>query len=524
MRSPLLATTLLILTGATRVSAALPVPPGDWPQFRGQNCSGISQETAPLPATFSSTENVKWSVQLADGIGSPVVAAGRVFTSAIINPPAPAEDPFDTTAPKPSQPAEPVGPPQIALYAFDAATGEKLWERVWDTGELPEIHHTNSYASTTPAADGERVYFYFCTLGMLCVDAKTGADVWQAEVPKPFIIFKWGPGMSPIVHDDLLIFCQDDDLSPALYAWDKRTGELQWRDDRGDQCVNYSHPIINTTPEGDELVVAGTGMLIGYDLRTGRRKWFARTLLRNIKTTPVARDGIVYISLQSGGITNQWIASIDEWPGTGNKDGRITKDEIQAFVGKDPVPDAFYRRTFDRGDLNKDGALVDEEIDIAFLPPGNEAGARHSARGDAAAEQYIIAVRGGGQGDVTKTHVLWKHATRHTDHIVSPLVVDNRMLLVKGGGIATCFETTAGDPLWGPKRIDNASEYFASPVLGDGKIYIAGDNGVIVVLKNGPELEILATNDMGAPILGTPAISNGRLFVRTRDALYCVAE
>ena len=47
---------------------------------------------------------------------------------------------------------------------------------------------------------------------MLCVDAKTGADVWQAEVPMPFFIFKWGPGMSPVVHDDLVIFCQDDDL------------------------------------------------------------------------------------------------------------------------------------------------------------------------------------------------------------------------------------------------------------------------------------------------------------------------
>ena len=96
----------------------------------------------------------------------------------------------------------------VALYGFDAETGDKLWERSWETGPLPEIHKTNSHAATTPAADSERVYFYFSSLGMLCVDAKTGEDVWQYELPVPFFIFKWGAGMSPILHDDLLIFCR----------------------------------------------------------------------------------------------------------------------------------------------------------------------------------------------------------------------------------------------------------------------------------------------------------------------------
>jgi outer membrane protein assembly factor BamB len=469
----------------------------DWPQFRGPNCSGISTSSLPLPSAFSSTEHVRWSVPLGDGIGCPVVAAGRVFTSAMRD---------DET---------------VALYAFDAATGEKLWERAWPIGDVLEIHRTNSHASSTPAADHERVYFYFSTLGMLCVDAASGADCWRAELPVPYFIFKWGAGMSPIVHKDLVIFCQDDDLAPALYAFDKRTGDLRWKDDRGDMCVNYSHPVINTTEHGDEIVVAGTGQLIGYDPQTGARKWFARTLLRNIKTTPVAMDGVIYISVQSGGIANQWLASIDRWE-TGNSDGKVTRDEIQAFVGKTPVPEAFYRKTFDRGDLNKDGALEGEELDLAFLPPGNEAGARFDAA--EAAEQFIMAVRGGGEGDVTSTHLLWKHRTKYTDHIVSPLVVNGRMLLIKEGGIATCFETSQGDALWGPVRIDNGSEYFASPVYGDGKIYIAAANGMVVVIPDGPELGAPIANDMGSPVLGTPAIADGRLFVRTRKGLYCLAE
>lgn len=474
------------------VLAVAPVSAEDWPQFRGPNCAGVSKTNAPLPAQFSDTERVKWSVKLGDGIGSPVIAAGRVFTSAMID----------------SQ--------TVGLFAFDAASGNELWKRSWPIGDVDEIHATNSHAGTTPAADAERVYFYFSTLGMVGLDAKTGADIWRRELPVPYFVFKWGAGMSPVLHKDLVLFCQDDDLHPALYAFDKRTGEVRWKDERNDQAVNYSHPVICETPTGDEIVVAGTGLLIGYEPASGKRLWHARTLLRNIKTTPVSHNGIVYVSLQSKGIASQWLASIDRAK-TGNSDNKVSREETQAFFGKRPVPDAFYKKTFERGDLNRDGVLEGRELDIAFLPPGNAAGATFDA--EVAEDEFIVAVKGGGRGDVTKTHVLWKHPTKHTDHIVSPLVVGNRMLLIKTGGIATCFETAQGQPLFGPARIENAGEYFASPVYGDGKIFVAGENGKIVVLRDAPQLDVLSVNEMGDSILGTPAIADGALFVRTRKAL-----
>lgn len=464
----------------------------DWPQFRGPNCSGVSKDGAPLPAEFSSTINVKWSTPLGDGIGSPIVVSERVFTTAMS------------------------GTDQIALVALDAATGKQMWERTWPIGDVDEIHGTNSHAFSTPAADSERVYMYFTTLGLVCVDASTGADVWQQPLPTPYFVFKWGAGMSPVLCGDLVVFCQDDDLHPALYAFDRKTGELKWKDDRNDMAVNYSHPVVCSTEHGDEIVVAGTGLLIGYDPATGERLWHARTLLRNIKTTPVCHDGIIYISLQSKGIASQWLASIDQAT-TGNSDNKITRDEVQAFFGKRPVPEAFYRKTFDRGDLDKDGDLEGEELDIAFLAPNNRAGAAFDSA--VPADEYILAVKGGGRGDVTETHVVWKHPTKHTDHIVSPLVVNDRMLLIKEGGIATCFRSEDGQTVFGPARINNAANYFASPVFGDGKIYIASENGRIVVLADSPKLEILAVNDMESPVLGTPAIADGALFVRTRAAL-----
>ena len=469
----------------------------DWPQFRGPNCSGISTAKHALPEEFSSTKNVKWFAEMGDGIGSPVVAAGRVFTSAMKD---------DHT---------------VALLAFDMKSGRKLWERSWETRKLPEVHQTNSHASTTPAADAERVYFYFSTLGMLAVDAQTGKDVWRKKLPTPFFVFKWGPGMSPVLYKDLVLFCQDDDLSPAFYAFDKKTGEIRWKDDRRDMAVNYSHPVVCSTDKGDEIVVAGTGILVGYDPATGKRLWKAKTLLRNIKTTPVALGDVIYISLQSAGIANQWLATADR-SDTGNNDGKLSKAEMQAFVGKQKIPEEFFRRTFDRGDLNKNGLLEGRELDIAFLDPENFAGAHFDAENPA--DEFILAVKAGGRGDVTETHVLWKHKTKYTDHIVSPLVSHGRMFLLKGGGITTVFDLKDGQPLRNVKRIPNTSNYFASPVTGDGKIFAAGENGVIVVLEDGPDYKVLAENDLGDDILGTPAIADGRLFVRTRGRLYCLGK
>jgi len=85
------------------------------------------------------------------------------------------------------------------------------------------------------------------------------------------------------------------------------------------------------------------------------------------------------------------------------------------------------------------------------------------------------------------------------------------------------FETTSGEQLRKAKRIPNASEYFASPIYGDGKIYVAGENGVVVVLENNKNYDVLAKNDMGDSIIATPAIAGDSLFIRTRSKLICVA-
>jgi outer membrane protein assembly factor BamB len=191
-----------------------------------------------------------------------------------------------------------------------------------------------------------------------------------------------------------------------------------------------------------------------------------------------------------------------EWLDT-NQDGKLARDE---------VPKEFLKR-FDQSDKNGDGVLDGDELDTAFQSADNLVGGG----------SIIQAIRAGGSGDVTQTHVVWNLENRSPSNLASPLVVGDQLFVIKKGGLSSSFDVKTGESHWELARTRNFGEYYASPVAGDGKIYVTGQNGFIVVLEQGPRLKILSRNDMGEDCLATPAIAGGRLYVRTTHHLYCIS-
>jgi outer membrane protein assembly factor BamB len=107
--------------------------------------------------------------------------------------------------------------------------------------------------------------------------------------------------------------------------------------------------------------------------------------------------------------------------------------------------------------------------------------------------------------------------------VPSPLVHDGHVYLVKNGGIVTCLDARNGEKRF-EGRLGALGEYYASPVAGDGKVYLASQSGTVVVLAAGTTLDVIARNDLGEPIMATPAIVDGKLYVRTEGHLYAFGQ
>ena len=131
-----------------------------------------------------------------------------------------------------------------------------------------------------------------------------------------------------------------------------------------------------------------------------------------------------------------------------------------------------------------------------------------------------MALRSGGRGDVSATHVAW-HAPSGGSYVPSILHYDGLIYLTNEVGVVTCADARTGETVW---RHRLAGVFFASPVAGDGKVYFTSETGETYVLRAGRTAEVLATNDLGERFLASPAISRGRIFLRADGRLFAVGR
>jgi outer membrane protein assembly factor BamB len=141
----------------------------------------------------------------------------------------------------------------------------------------------------------------------------------------------------------------------------------------------------------------------------------------------------------------------------------------------------------------------------------------------AAGDFGAIALRpGAARGEIPTDAVAWRFK-RNLPFVAAPLVYKSILYLVKDGGIITSLDPATGKVLKQGRSSEGLGEYFSSPVAADGKIYLANSEGKITVLKAGSEWDVLHVNAMQEEVHATPALSGGRVYVRTRGALYCFA-
>ena len=402
MHARALSAALIVALSAGSVAAE------DWPGWRGPRADGTVKD-AGFPLTWTATENVKWKTELRGaGHSSPVVSNGKVFVAGCVE----------------KEKAR-------VLYCVDRASGKVEWERVAVVSELEKKHNENSWASSTPAADGERVYITFLDrpqLRVYCYDFR-GNKLWEKN-PGEFHSTH-GFCSPPILYQDLLIVNADQDApkgqSAYVVAFDKRTGEEKWRADRPNKLRSDCPPVVIDAAGKKQLVLTGSKCVASYDPDTGKQNWIVNGPTEQFVSSMVLHDGVL---LLTAGYPDNWIMAID--PGGS---GNVTKTHVLWSKSKEggyvPSPVAHAGKLF----------LVDDKGVASCW-------------------------------DVKTGKQYWKERLSGKGHHASAVAADGRIYFVADDG--TTFVVKASDEFELLATNPLGERVFASPAFSGGDIFIRG--------------------------------------------------
>jgi len=450
-------------------------PAADWPRFRGPNGTGVA-ETSALPDSIGPNKHVVWKTALPPGHSSPVVSGDRIFVTA-----------FEGD--------------HLFTIALDRASGKILWRRESPRDRHEKLDSLNSPASPSPAADGRNVYVFFPDYGLLSYTFD-GKERWRTPLG-PFDNI-YGMGGSPILAGDKVVLVCDQQNHSFAAAFSQADGKQVWKTPRPEAVSGHSTPSIYRPREraGFQILAPGAFRLDAYDLDSGKSVWWVNGLASEMKSVPVLDGDMIYVSGNSSSFNDpgkhvaippfaEALAKYDA-----NHDGALDQLEL---------PDGPMRLLFPFEDFNHDGKL--------------DASEWKTFQAVMAAENGLLALHAGGNGDMTATALRWKFQ-RSIPQLPSALLYRGVIYMINDGGILTTLNPENGQPYKQGRLRGAVDKYYASPVAADGKVFFVGNSGVVTILKAGPDQEILSVNELDDECFATPAIADGRIYIRTRGMLY----
>lgn len=393
--------------------------------------------------------------------------------------------------------------PQWRGPALNGVSGEKNLPVHWTREEnIAWKLAMPSWSGATPIIWGDRIFLNVADkddLFLWCVDRVHGSVLWKKHVAGGnFKINKQNMSSPSPVTDGTAVYVMTGN---GIFKGFDFTGNELWereiQKDYGKFGLNWGYASSPLLFEDSLYVEVLHGMktqdpsyLLRIDKKTGKTVWRIERPTDAVHESPDAYttpallryDGKVEIVVSGGDCVTGHDAA--------------TGKEIWRATGFNPQQDPAYRVI--ASPVVNDG--------IVYAPTR---------------VRPLQAFRAGGHGDITESHRLW--AFQNGPDVPTPVTDGTYFYIVNDRGIVWCLDAKTGKEIWGSQRIKHGI-YSASPVLADGKIYITSEDGVTTVFKAGPQFELLAENNLDDYTLSSIAVSDGQIFLRTAQFLYCIGK